>query len=74
MNKPLTPAERTARWRAKMRAQGLRPKQIWVPDVHSPEFKAEARRESLLIAQAMKKSDDLDFAAAVQFWPEDEED
>jgi hypothetical protein len=27
-----------------LRAQGMRPIQIWVPDVHSPGFAAEARR------------------------------
>jgi hypothetical protein len=30
--------------RARLRAQGLRPIQIWVPDVRAPLFKAEARR------------------------------
>ncbi len=34
--------------RARLRAQGMRPIQIWVPDVHAPEFAAEARRQSLL--------------------------
>jgi hypothetical protein len=31
-----------------LRAQGMRPIQIWVPDVHSPGFASEARRQSLL--------------------------
>ncbi|MGH3923785.1 MAG: antitoxin MazE-like protein, partial [Pseudonocardiaceae bacterium] len=30
--------------RARLRAQGLRPIQIWVPDVRSPTFVAEAHR------------------------------
>ena len=38
--------------RQRLRAQGMRPIQIWVPDVHSPEFAAEARRQSLLVAQS----------------------
>ena len=76
MNKP-TPIpgrERVARRRAALRAQGLRPKQFWVPDVNSPEFKAEARRQSRLLARAMKDSDDLAFAEAVQYWPPDDKD
>jgi hypothetical protein len=27
----------------RLRAQGMRPIQIWVPDVHAPGFAAEAR-------------------------------
>ena len=36
--------------RERLRAQGLRPIQIWAPDVRSPAFRAEARRQSLLVA------------------------
>jgi len=33
-----------------LRAQGLRPIQIWVPDVRAPSFVAEAHRQSLAVA------------------------
>lgn len=66
--------ERVAKRRAALRAQGLKPKQFWVPDVHSAAFKAEARRQSRLLALAMENSDDLAFAEAVQYWPEDDKD
>ena len=46
-----------------MRAQGLRPIQIWVPDVRSPEFAAEAHRQSALVAAAA--GDDMDFVEAI---------
>ena len=49
--------KRDRAFRARMRAQGLRPIEIWVPDVHSPEFAAEAHRESLLIAQSPSEED-----------------
>jgi predicted DNA-binding protein len=39
----------------RLRAQGMRPIQIWVPDVHAPEFAAEARRQSLLVAQSQRR-------------------
>jgi hypothetical protein len=48
----LTSAERVRRRRDKMRAAGLRPVQIWVPDTRAPGFAAECRRQSELIAAA----------------------
>jgi hypothetical protein len=32
-----------------LRAQGLKPVQVWVPDIDDPEFAAEARRQSLMV-------------------------
>jgi hypothetical protein len=43
-------AARVRAHRARLRAQGLRPVQIWVPDMSTEEFKREARRQSLAIA------------------------
>lgn len=37
------------RYRQKMRAMGLRPVQIWVPDIRQPGFAEECRRQSLLL-------------------------
>jgi Protein of unknown function (DUF3018) len=48
-----------------MRAQGLRPVQIWVPDVRSPDFAAEAHRQSELVAAADRVNDDMGFVEAV---------
>jgi Protein of unknown function (DUF3018) len=41
--KPLTGAERVAKRRAALRAQGLKPKTIWVPDRKNEAFKERAR-------------------------------
>ena len=49
MAKPLSRAERVARRRAKLRAAGLRPVQLWLPDTRAAEFVAECRRQSRLI-------------------------
>lgn len=38
-------------YRERMRARGLRPVTLWVPDTRSPEFQAEVRRQSLVAAQ-----------------------
>ena len=51
--------------RARLRKQGLRPIQIWVPDVRSPQFAAEAHRQSERVAAADRASDDMDFIEAV---------
>ncbi len=54
--------------RARLRAQGLRPITIWVPDVNSPEFKAEARRQSKLIAESPGEAEDQAFVDAISEW------
>jgi DNA-binding LacI/PurR family transcriptional regulator len=67
MNKPtpLSSRERVAKRRAALRAQGLKLKQFWVPDVHSPEFKAQARKEALAIANSPHEADDQAFIDSV---------
>jgi hypothetical protein len=42
-------AKRVRKHREKMKAAGLKPVTIWVPDVNSPEFKARLAREIELI-------------------------
>ena len=37
---------RVSAHRARLRAQGLRPIQIWVPDVRTPSFKAQAQAQA----------------------------
>lgn len=38
-------------YRARLRRQGLRPVQVWLPDVRSRQFAAEARRQSRLVSR-----------------------
>ena len=45
----LTGAQRAARYRAAKRAQGLRLKQIWVPDLRDPKVREAIKREALEI-------------------------
>src|SRR3972149_963503 len=42
--------DRVRAHRERLRRRGLRPLQIWVPDVRSRTFAREARRQSLLLA------------------------
>ncbi len=52
-------------YRERMRARGLRPIQIWVPDTRTAAFRAEAHRQSLAVAQSALARDDQDFIDAV---------
>ena len=51
--------------RARPRQQGLRPIQIWVPDMRSPGFAKEARRQSLAVAKSVHAKADQDFIDAI---------
>jgi hypothetical protein len=52
-------------YRSRLRAQGLRPVQIWVPDVRTPEFADEAHRQSAAVARTSHASDDQAFIDAL---------
>ena len=56
---------RVADHRARMRRQGLRPVQIWVPDVRAVGFAAEASRPSALAAHSDHAEDDQAFVDAI---------
>lgn len=51
-------------YRARLRAAGLRPIQIWVPDVRSKRFDGRLRRQVAGL-DAAHESEALDFIAAV---------
>lgn len=55
--------------RARLRRRGLRPVQIWVPDVRSPAFAREAHRQSALVASASTAQDEQGFIDAISEWP-----
>lgn len=49
---PTSVNERVQKRRDAMRAAGLRPVQIWVPDARKPGFAAECRRQSRIVAHS----------------------
>lgn len=51
--------------RKRMREQGFRLVQVWVPDVRSEQFAVEAHRQSAAVGAADRISDDQDFLEAV---------
>ena len=59
--------EKVRAHRARLRRRGLRPIQIWVPDVRSRGFTREAHRQSLIVNHAHER-EDQDFVDAVSDW------
>lgn len=57
--------KRVAEHRARLREQGLRPLQIWVPDTRAAEFADEAHRQSALAAASDNARDDQAFVDAI---------
>ena len=66
--RPLTSREKVRAHRARLRAQGLRPVTLWLPDMRSPEFAAQAHRDSLAIANSPSEKDDQAFIDSVSWW------
>jgi hypothetical protein len=62
----LSASEKTAKFRERLRTQGLRPIQIWVPDVRSKTLVEEVRRQSLRVSRKDESDlmDELDMSAA----------
>jgi hypothetical protein len=52
-------ATRVQKRRSALRAAGMRPIQIWVPDTRQPGFAQECRRQAALVAQAEVGDTDL---------------
>lgn len=57
---PSSTFERVRKRREALRAMGLRPIQIWVPDTRRPGFAEECRRQSRLVAETDAADPDLD--------------
>jgi len=51
----------------RLRQQGLRPIQTWVPDMRSPAFVREAHLQSLAVASSPHAKHDQDFIDAITF-------
>jgi len=57
--------------RERLRRQGLRPIQIWVPDVRGPAFRSEAHRQSLAAAASAHAREDQAFVDSVSDWDDE---
>ena len=54
-----TSAQRVEKRRAALRAQGLRPIQIWVPDTRAPGFVEECARQAAIVDAANRADPEL---------------
>lgn len=70
---PTPVSERVQKRRAALRAAGLRPIQIWVPDTRRPGFAEECHRQAQAVAQAdMADREMMDFLDAALMDLDDE--
>jgi len=64
-SKPKSSRVKVSEHRRRLRAQGLRPIQIWVPDMRAPSFRKEAHKQSAAVAANTAARDDQAFIDAV---------
>lgn len=57
--------ERVQKHRSALRASGLRPIQIWVPDTRQKGFAAECHRQSLLLQSDPHEQETLEWLSCV---------
>ncbi|WP_119272482.1 antitoxin MazE family protein [Taklimakanibacter deserti] len=65
VSRPKPSREKVRKHRERLRRLGLRPIQIWVPDMRSPAFKLQAHRQSLAVARSRQGNDDQAFIDAI---------
>ena len=63
--------DRVRTHRTRLRKAGLRPVQIWVPDVRSKAFARAAHRQSLAVAKSPHAQRDQAFVDAISAWNEE---
>ena len=69
--KPASAATRMAAYRRRMRAAGLRPVQLWLPDTKSPAFIAECKRQAAALAAGDPAGDEImRWWEGIYEWPE----
>ena len=65
---PKSSRDKVRKHRERLRAQGLHPIQIWIPDINSKEFREEARRQSLAVSNSPQAKEDQDFIDSISEW------
>ncbi len=64
-NRKQSSREKVQSYRHRMRARGMRPIQIWVPDTRTASFVKEAHRQSLTVARSAHEREDQAFIDAI---------
>ena len=60
-----TVSQRVEKHRASLRAAGMRPVQIWIPDTRRKDFADECRRQSLMLRADDNEKEILEFMEAI---------
>lgn len=60
--------DKVAAHQKRLRARGLRPVQIWVPDVRTRAFAKQAHAQSLAVARSPHAESDQNFIDEVSDW------
>jgi hypothetical protein len=63
--KPSSSRDKVRAHRERLRKQGLRPIQIWVPDVRARSFESQAHRQSAAVAASERAGEDQAFIEAI---------
>ncbi|MBX3531917.1 MAG: antitoxin MazE family protein [Rhizobiaceae bacterium] len=63
--KRLSSRDKVRTHRERMRARGLRPLQIWVPETRTAAFREAAHRQSLAVARSSQAGEDQAFIDAI---------
>jgi hypothetical protein len=69
---PASSRDKVRAHRKRMRAKGMRLVQMWLPDTRSPEFAAEAHRQSRRAATSATEQMDQAWIASVSWWNSEE--
>jgi hypothetical protein len=69
---PLPSRDKVRAYRKRMRAKGLRLVQMWLPDTSTPEFKAQAHRDSVAIANSQDEQEMQAFLDSASWWNSEE--
>jgi hypothetical protein len=65
LNSARTSRDKVRLHRERLRAQGLRPVQIWVPDVRARSFVRAAHQQSMDVANSKRAKGDQEFIDAI---------
>jgi hypothetical protein len=71
---PKPSRDKVRKHRVRLRAMGLRPIQFWVPDVRSPAFLADARRQCVAVANSPYAAEDQAWVDSISAWSPDREE
>jgi hypothetical protein len=61
----LNSAQKMRQYRNRMKAAGLRPIQLWVPDVRSRKIVEEVRKQSIRVSSDPREGTVMDFVESV---------